>query len=410
MNAPEAGYTNRWISSKLKGAERKRLVAYMGLVAGVGFVFSAFELLNYELPDPYTTAIFAILGIISFNTPIRLAPKVHIHATWPILFPGLYCYGLPLAILTGVPSVLSQAVFLSKPWLAAMFNAGQLAISLGLADITIQCVRGITPYTITYEIIGLVVAMIIFDLCNITLVSIAVSKERQEKWQVCFGRMAFTSRRSLIPFMYLLSLTGALLCSFIGKIGLLISIAYMVAVFYLMRFQSELDMRTEESRTDPLTKAFNYRYLEDWLHREFPKLVAEQTPCSFVFIDLDGLKKINDQFGHEAGDTVLIHVTRALFSVTRQEDVIIRYGGDEFIIICPSADIETAEALGKRLIAVCSAPVYYEGKSFNIGLSVGISAYPNDSDVGRDLIRLADWAMYHAKKDGGNKVCKASDL
>lgn len=80
-----------------------------------------------------------------------------------------------------------------------MFNAGQLAISLGLADITIQCVRGITPYTITYEIIGLVVAMIIFDLCNITLVSIAVSKERQEKWQVCFGRMAFTSRRSLIP-------------------------------------------------------------------------------------------------------------------------------------------------------------------------------------------------------------------
>jgi diguanylate cyclase (GGDEF)-like protein len=99
-----------------------------------------------------------------------------------------------------------------------------------------------------------------------------------------------------------------------------------------------------------------------------------------------------------------------LFSVTRPEDVTIRYGGDEFIIICPSLDIEAAEALGRRLIAICSAPVYYEGSSFSIRLSVGVSAYPDDSDVGRDLIRLADWAMYHAKREGGNRVCKAGDL
>jgi len=102
-----------------------------------------------------------------------------------------------------------------------------------------------------------------------------------------------------------------------------------------MRFQQELDIRTEESRTDPLTKAFNYRYLEDWLHSEFPKVVGEGKPCSFIFIDLDGLKHINDTSGHEAGDAILVNVTQALFSTARAQDVIIRYGGDEFIIICP---------------------------------------------------------------------------
>ncbi len=410
MSASETGNGNRWISTELRGFERKRLIAYMALVAGIGLVFAVLEVRHYDLPDPCTTAFFTILGMISLSRPIKLAARLNLHATWPILIAALYCYGLPLALLTGVPGMLAQAVFLRKPWLTSMFNAGQMAISLGLADLAFQQVRCVTPHTITCKIVALVLAMVVFDLCNVTLVSIAVARERKQEWQECFWQMAIARRRSPLPFMYLLSLTGALLCSFIGKGALLISFAHMVAVFYLMRFQRELDIRTEESRTDPLTKAKNYRYLEDWLHSEFPKLVAGKTPCSFVFIDLDGLKTVNDKFGHEAGDKVLIEVTRALFSVTRPEDVTIRYGGDEFIIICPSLDIEAAEALGRRLIAICSAPVYYEGSSFSIRLSVGVSAYPDDSDVGRDLIRLADWAMYHAKREGGNRVCKAGDL
>jgi diguanylate cyclase (GGDEF)-like protein len=410
VNRPGAAHNNRWISTRLTGTERKWLIAYMGLVAGVGLSFSALVLIDYNPPDPYTTAIFAILGIISFNQPIKLAPKVELHATWPILFAALYCYGLPLAILTGVPAMLSQSIFLQKALLTSLFNGGQLAISLGVANITAQLVRSIAPPAITCEIIALVLGMSVFDLCNIILVSIAVCKEQQVSWRACFEQMTFVNRRCLLPLMYLLSLTSALLCSFIGNVGLLLTFAHVLVVSHLMRFQRELDLRTEESRTDPLTKALNYRYLEDWLNFEFPKLAAENTPCSFVFIDLDGLKRINDTFGHEAGDSVLVDVTKALSATTRPQDVIIRYGGDEFVIICPGTDIETAEAIGKSLIAVCSTPVYYKDSSFNIGLSVGIASYPEDSTVGRDLIRLADWAMYHAKKCGGNIVCKASDL
>ncbi|HQD86255.1 MAG: GGDEF domain-containing protein [Bacillota bacterium] len=410
MNRPEAAQNNRWISSQLTGTPRKWLIAYMTLIAGVGLGFSAWVLIGYDLPDPYTTAVFAILGIISFNQPIKISPKAEFHATWPILFAALHCYGLPLAVLTGVPGMLSQLVFLRKPLLTALFNSGQLAISLGVANITTGFVRSLTPDVITCEIIAMVVGMAVFDLCNITLVSQAVCKERQESWRACFEQMLLANRRCLLPLMYLLSLTSALLCFFIGNIGLLLTFAHVLAVSHLMRFQKELDLRTEESRTDPLTKALNYRYLEDWLNSEFPKLAAAYTPCSFIFIDLDGLKMVNDTFGHEAGDRVLVDVTKALISTARPQDIIIRYGGDEFVIICPGADIETAEAIGNSLIAVCSSPVHYKGATFNIGLSVGIAAYPDDSDVGRDLIRLADWAMYHSKKSGGNRVCKASDL
>ena len=145
MNRPGAAHNNRWISTRLTGTERKWLIAYMGLVAGVGLSFSALVLIDYNPPDPYTTAIFAILGIISFNQPIKLVPKVELHATWPILFAALYCYGLPLAILTGVPAMLSQSIFLQKALLTSLFNGGQLAISLGVANITAQLVRSIAP-------------------------------------------------------------------------------------------------------------------------------------------------------------------------------------------------------------------------------------------------------------------------
>ncbi len=410
MNQPGATPNNRWVSTQLTGTGRTRLITYLTVIAGAGLCFSALVLNRNSLPDLGTTAVFTILGIIGFNQRINLPSKAQLHATWPLLVAALYCHGLPLAILAGVPGMVSQAVFGSSAWLNSLFNGGQLAVSLGLASITTAIVSSFTPETLAYEIVALICGMTAFDLCNIALVSLAVAMEQQERWRLCFSRMFFRDRRNLLPLLYLLTLAGALLCSFIGNIGLVIIFAHVFAVWHLMRFQQELDIRTEESRTDPLTKAFNYRYLEDWLHSEFPKVVGEGKPCSFIFIDLDGLKHINDTSGHEAGDAILVNVTQALFSTAREQDVIIRYGGDEFIIICPSTDHETAAMLGQRLIGIFSSPICYQNAAFKIGLSVGIAAYPEDSDIGRDLIRLADWAMYHAKKSGGNSVCKARDL
>ena len=300
MSASETGNGNRWISTELRGFERKRLIAYMALVAGIGLVFAVLEVRHYDLPDPCTTAFFTILGMISLSRPIKLAARLNLHATWPILIAALYCYGLPLALLTGVPGMLAQAVFLRKPWLTSMFNAGQMAISLGLADLAFQQVRCVTPHTITCKIVALVLAMVVFDLCNVTLVSIAVARERKQEWQECFWQMAIARRRSLCRSCTSCPLQAPCFAPLSERARY-----SSVSPIWLQCFTScASNGNWISGLRNPariLTKAKNYRYLEDWLHSEFPKLVAGKTPCSFVFIDLDGLKTVNDSSATRPG-------------------------------------------------------------------------------------------------------------
>ncbi len=411
MNQQRAVSKNRWVITPLTGFERTRLITYLVIVALIGIVLSAFILVGSSLPDTGTTALFVISGIIGFNYHVLLPSNAKLHATWPLLVAALYCHGLPLAVLTGVTGVLGQFLLGRNALLNSLFNVGQLALSLGSAGLAAALVSGLVPIDILiYDIGGLIFGMAAFDVCNIALVSAAVAMNERLPWLKCFTDLFYKERRNILPLLYLITLVGALLCSFIGTAGLIIIFAHVFAVWHLMRFQLEFDTKIEEARTDHLTGAFNYRYLEDWLQNEFREIVRRNLPCSFMFADVDGLKNINDTYGHEAGDAVLKHVAQVLLSLTKQGDVVIRYGGDEFVVIGPERDIQSASATASQMIEVLKKPFDYKGNAVKVDLSMGIACYPEDADIGRDLIRLADWAMYHAKKTRGNIVCRARDI
>lgn len=411
MNQQGAVSKNRWVMTPLTGPERTRLIAYLVIIAVMGIFLCAFILVEGSLPDPGTTALFVLSGIIGFNYRVLLPSNAKLHATWPLLVAALYCHGLPLAMLTGVTGMLCQFLFGRNALLNSLFNSGQLALSLGLAGLTTKLVSGLIPEGILiYDIAGLVLGMAVFDVCNIALVSTAIAMNEQLPWPDCFTDLFFKERRSILPLLYLITLAGALLCSFIGTTGLVIIFAHVFAVWHLMRFQQELNTKIEEARTDHLTGAFNYRYLEDWLHNEFRDIVRRGLPCSFMFADVDGLKNINDTYGHDAGDAVLQHLTKVLFSITKQADVVIRYGGDEFVVIGPERDVQSATETASQFIQLLEKPFDYKGNPVKVDLSMGIACYPEDGNIGRDLIRLADWAMYHAKKSQGNTVCRARDI
>ncbi|WP_052486933.1 GGDEF domain-containing protein [Gordoniibacillus kamchatkensis] len=161
----------------------------------------------------------------------------------------------------------------------------------------------------------------------------------------------------------------------------------------------------EEASRDFLTKLYNVRTFE----RVFPglteRLAKEGKPLSVAFLDIDFFKKVNDTYGHGAGDIVLRRVAEALARLTRWNDFVGRYGGEEFIIVLPDCPREEALHVAERIRAyVQDMPIAVEKETIRITVSIGIATFP---DVNSDLlVEAADKALYEAKRSGRNRVCE----
>jgi diguanylate cyclase (GGDEF)-like protein len=118
-------------------------------------------------------------------------------------------------------------------------------------------------------------------------------------------------------------------------------------------------------------------------------------------MDLDGFKEINDNYGHETGDIVLIEVANRLKNRFRKTDIIVRLGGDEFVIVIENSNYDTAKMLAQKIIKEILKPIIIKDDlSVQVGASIGIAFYPDDVDSMEDLIKKADEAMYFSKRSG----------
>lgn len=156
---------------------------------------------------------------------------------------------------------------------------------------------------------------------------------------------------------------------------------------------------------DVLTGVSSRRRLEDVLERELDR-ARRGRPVSVILLDMDRFKSVNDRHGHEAGDDVLRSVARVLQQVTRLSDVIGRWGGEEFLVVCTDTDLEGATRLAERLAtALRESPVPVVGQataSFGVAQAV-------EGDTLRDFIDRADLALYRAKEAGRDRVVAAAD-
>jgi diguanylate cyclase (GGDEF)-like protein len=161
-----------------------------------------------------------------------------------------------------------------------------------------------------------------------------------------------------------------------------------------------------ESIRDSLTGLFNRRFMEVALERELHRAQRRNATLAVLMLDVDRFKLLNDSFGHDAGDAVLREVTECLKQSVRTEDVVCRYGGEEFVIILPEIDESLAlERANKIRAAVNSLNIQFKGQSMRkISISVGLAMYPDHANSSDDLIRLADAALYEAKHAGRNQV------
>ncbi|WEG14670.1 sensor domain-containing diguanylate cyclase [Pullulanibacillus sp. KACC 23026] len=161
------------------------------------------------------------------------------------------------------------------------------------------------------------------------------------------------------------------------------------------------EMLKKYSYIDPLTELPNRRSLLGQLEQLIRESKQTHTSFGMMFVDLDGFKQINDTYGHDKGDHLLREISEYLKRCIKPEDVVGRFGGDEFIVILPRATQWDCLFIAKKLID--NMPLFTEEqKAHQVTLSIGISLYPQNAEDVHTLIKQADEAMYAAKKQGKN--------
>jgi diguanylate cyclase (GGDEF)-like protein len=166
------------------------------------------------------------------------------------------------------------------------------------------------------------------------------------------------------------------------------------------------DALKTQSIRDPLTGLFNRRYMEESFNRELRRATRKQSALGILMIDIDHFKSLNDTFGHEAGDAVLRSFGTLLQEHFRAEDIVCRYGGEEFTVILPEASLEAAH---QRSVELCQASkrmlVQHRGQTLRpISISVGVAVLGEHGMAADTLLSAADAALYSAKQQGRDRV------
>ncbi len=186
-----------------------------------------------------------------------------------------------------------------------------------------------------------------------------------------------------------------------------------------LSLQTAVDLRRiglleMENITDPLTQVYNRRYLDRQLEEEVARSKRYSLDLSVLMLDIDHFKRVNDTYGHQAGDVTLSTLGSLIKTALREMDVVARYGGEEFLIICTNTAIDGATAVAERLRhLVESHQIKIPGdpggsQTIQISISIGAAGLSTIFDSKNKLVQAADQALYRAKQAGRNRVIVAT--
>jgi diguanylate cyclase len=180
----------------------------------------------------------------------------------------------------------------------------------------------------------------------------------------------------------------------------------VVSKYQLEATAQELDRSRKEARTDSLCKVANRKAVDETLQFMVSRYQSQKTSFGLMLIDIDHFKRINDTFGHESGDEVLVSIGKALKECVRPEDFVGRLGGDEFVLLLAGLTEENAQLVGSRIrstIELYNFSVGSKGQSTVVTLSMGLAVVTPKDDV-KSLYRRADQALYRSKELGRNQL------
>jgi diguanylate cyclase (GGDEF)-like protein len=203
----------------------------------------------------------------------------------------------------------------------------------------------------------------------------------------------------------------------VGTVASVINGAILFVLFYWLvgrigrRIERDEDMLRELASHDSLTGLYNHHMFYSLLQDEIARTQRHQRPVSVLMIDIDHFKRVNDTYGHVAGDRVLEKMASVLQKSMRQEDRVCRYGGEEVSVILPETDTPTAVEAAERLRVMVQNTIFEDdnGRHILITISIGVATLQGKITTLQDLVSASDTALYAAKESGRNRVCRFED-
>ena len=192
-------------------------------------------------------------------------------------------------------------------------------------------------------------------------------------------------------------------------LSLLIIQLLLIIVCFALSWSASNELAKDleiQATIDPLTNTYNRRALESFAERSFAKARRVNTNIVIIIMDIDDFKQVNDDYGHQAGDQVLIEFSQRLKTNLREYDTLARYGGEEFLLLLPNTELVVAQTIAEKLRKAIAAPVFLINKNINVTItaSFGLAVGKGELLDWEVLMSQADSALYQAKNEGKNRI------
>ncbi|HEY3462242.1 MAG TPA: diguanylate cyclase [Gaiellaceae bacterium] len=369
------------------------------IVAGAGAVgLAVFRYVDAPRSASDVAALFGLLASMAlaerFPVPVEGMGAGGVTLGFVFSVSAIILLGWPAGVIVATGGPTFTHLLQRRPHLRVAYNGAMFALSALAAGLTVEHVHGSSVGILVARVV--LCGFIYYWIVNLVLISAVLSADS--------GRSFFTIARENItqttaPFAFMASAALTLIVLWQREPALSIALVgplLAIALYQRSTFKAIRAMRL--ALTDPLTGLGNHRSFHERLQREL--VVAEEhgTSLALCLVDFDDLKSVNDRFGHPVGDLVLGQVASRL----RQGGESFRLGGDEFAVLLPRQDERQATAVARSIVERVAA-LDVEGVG-PVTVSAGVATYPMHGTGRDELIRLADSALYWAKKDGKNRV------
>ena len=374
------------------------VVAPVSLVGVAAFIAATF----FFVRDTRSTTIlfgvaaFLVAAILTerFPVPVEGADANGVSLGFVFAVAGLVLFGWAPATFVYVAAPTLVALFRRNPPIRTLFNAGAFGLVGALAGWTLTHVSGSGSAAVLGQVA--ITAAIVYTV-NLLLVTLAISASGSELGLLKLIRS--NMRWTIVPFTLMASTALMLVVLWQRTPYLFAALAGpLVAISLYQRSTHKALNAIRLALTDPLTGLGNHRHFHERLQRELAQAEDHAGMVSLCFLDIDDFKRVNDQFGHPAGDRVLSQVASRL----RQGGESFRLGGDEFAVLLVGMDEQLALATTQSIVQRIADTEL--GKAGAITVSAGVATYPQHGRERDSLIRLADGALYWAKEHGKNQV------
>jgi diguanylate cyclase (GGDEF)-like protein len=387
-----------------RGADHARMIALT--VGGLSSMALAALLIWFVLADE----VFVLYATFFFLQALYIAFLSGQAFDWPVLSHaaplGSFAWNVPVSLSGAVGCLFTREIAQLKEFSPRMYQAFAWFAVLFLT-LTVANVAKLFGFANLVSAIG----NLTFSVAAVfTLIAAFWSWWRGNRaagwFLIAWGLLEGFTIAAAVRFLLTNAEDGALL--YIGLPMSMVAAGVLIALGVADRLRQQRAALTEaqrHARTDPLTGVLNRRSLLERLDAACLRARVRGLPIAVLFIDLDHFKRINDTFGHQAGDDCLCAVIEPIHLELRQSDVIGRFGGEEFVVILSSADTAAARLIAQRILErVAEVRVTGFVEPIAITCSIGVAGSDTAGVWGEQLINLADTAVYAAKRLGRNQV------